>query len=90
MVKVTFSFDEETVERLRQAAARPRKPKSYVVRQAVRDYAERIGNLSEEERRYLLDVFDRLVPAIPSRPASEVEAEIADLRAARRRASRRR
>ena len=89
MVKLTFTFDEETVERLRQAAARLQKPKSYVVRQAVRDYAEHVGRLSETERRYLLDAFDRLIPAIPTRPASQVRKEIAEVRAARRRASRR-
>ena len=89
MVKVTFTLDEETVDRLGRAAARLRKPKSYVVREAVRDFADRIGNLSSEERRRMLDILDRVVPAIPSRPLSEVRKELAEIRAARRRAWRR-
>ncbi len=89
MVKLTFTFDQETVDRLRQAATRLARPQSYVVREAVREYAERIGNLSEGERRHLLKVFDTVIPAIPLRPLSEVRAEIAAVRAARRRGGRR-
>jgi hypothetical protein len=89
MVKMTFTFDEETVARLRQAAARLARPQSYVVREAVREYAEQIGSLSEQERRRLLKAFDTVVPAIPPRPLSEVRAEIAGVRAARRRGGRR-
>jgi hypothetical protein len=89
MVKMTFTFDEETVRRLRQTAARLARPQSHVVREAVRDYAERIGTLSEQERRDLLRLFDTLVPAIPPRPASQVRAEIAAVRAARRGGGRR-
>jgi predicted nucleic acid-binding protein len=54
MVKMTFTFDEDTVGRLRQAAARLAKPQSYVVREAVREYAARVGALSEIERRQML------------------------------------
>lgn len=64
MVKLTFTFDQETVDRLREAAARLARPQSYVVREAVREYAERIGNLSEQERRHLLKVFDAVIPTI--------------------------
>jgi hypothetical protein len=84
MVKLTFTFDRETVDRLRQAAARLARSQSYVVREAVREYAERIGNLTEEERRHLLKVFDSVIPAIPPRPLSQVRAEIARVRTARR------
>jgi len=89
MVKMTFTFDRETVDRLRKAAARLARPQSYVVREAVREYAERIGNLSEQERRHLLNVFDTVIPAIPPRLPSQVRAEIAEVRAARRRGGRR-
>lgn len=88
MVKLTFTFDQATVDRLRQAAARLARPQSYVVREAVREYAERIGNLSEQERRHLLKVFDTVLPAIPPRPLSQVRAEIAAVRTARRRGGR--
>jgi hypothetical protein len=89
MVKMTFTFDQETVERLKQAAARLVRPQSYVVREAVREYADRVGSLSEQERRHLLRVFDALVPVIPSRPLSEVQAELREVRVARRRGGRR-
>lgn len=88
MVKMTFTFDDETVRRLRQTAARLDKPQSFVVREAIREYASRAGKMSEEERLRMLDIFDRLVPAIPPRPRKEVEAEIAEIRAARRRGGR--
>jgi hypothetical protein len=86
---MTFTFDEDTVGRLRQAAARLAKPQSFVVREAVREYAARVGELSEAERRQLLKVFDAVVPAIPPKPLKAVLAEIAGIRAARRRSGRR-
>ena len=88
MVKMTFTFDEDTVGRLRQAAARLAKPQSYVVREAVREYAARVGALSEAERRQMLTVFDVVVPVIPPKPLKDVLAEIAGIRAARGRVRR--
>jgi len=44
----------------------------------------RVGRLSEAEQRELLRSFDRVVPAIPTRPAVEVDAELAAVRRARR------
>jgi hypothetical protein len=87
-VKMTFSLDEATVARLRDAAASLRKPQSEIVREAILDYAERVGRLTEAERRRLLGLFDELVPAIPARSAKEVERELAELRRARRRGGR--
>jgi hypothetical protein len=89
MVKVTFTFDEETVARLRQVAERLERARSWVVREAICDYAERVDRLSERERRRMLELFDTLVPAIPTRPAAEVEAEIRSIRRARRSGGRR-
>ena len=89
-VKMTFSLDEATAVRLNDASAALGKPKSEVVREAIRDYAERMGRLSEAERIRLLGVFDDVVSAIPERPADEVKAELADVRYARRRGSERR
>ena len=83
-LKVTFTFDEATISQLNDAAQRLAKPKSEVVRDAIHDYHARIGRLSERERLHLLEAFDRLVPRIPSRPASEVNREIASIRRARR------
>jgi len=81
---MTFTLDEETAARLRQASERMSMPKSQVVREAIRDYSERVGRLSERERLRLLRAFDELVPKIPPRPAREVERELKDIRAARR------
>ena len=45
---MTFTLDDVTVARLRRAAARLAKPRSQVVREAIREYADRIGKLSEK------------------------------------------
>lgn len=81
---MTFSVDAETAARLNYAADALRKPKSQVVREAIADYADRVGRLTESERRRMLDAFDELVPAIPSRPEHEVREELAEIRRARR------
>lgn len=89
MVKVTFTLDDETISSLRRTSARLSKPQSQVVREAVLDYAARAGRLSEAERIRMLDTFDTLVPAIPLRPAREVDRELEEIRAARRTGGRR-
>lgn len=89
MVKITVTLDEETVGRLRRAAARLARPQSRIVRDAIREYSDRVGRLSDEERRHLLRVFDTMVQAIPRRPAAHVRAELAAIRAARRHGGRR-
>ena len=82
--KVTYTIDAATVARLEEAAKRLGKPKSQVVREAINDYAARIGRLSERERLRMLRTFDEVVERIPERPASEVDDELANIRAARR------
>jgi hypothetical protein len=89
MVKKTFVLDEATAAALSRSAARLAKPQSEVVRLAIRDYADRIGRLSEAERVRLLEVFDEVVPRIPVRPAADVDREIRGVRAARRSGGRR-
>lgn len=88
-IKMTFSLDEATAIRLRQTAEVLGKPKSEVVREAIRDYSERKGRLSEVERRRLLSAFDQLLPAIPERPAADVDEEINSIRQARHQGGRR-
>ena len=56
MVKVTFTLDEQTVERLRRTASRLAKPQSYVVREAVREYEARSTKLSDDERTRMLAI----------------------------------
>ena len=83
-VKMTFSLDEATASRLDDAAVSLRKPKSEIVREAIRDYADRVGRLSEAERLRLLGVFDQVVADIPDGSAHDVDTELEDVRRARR------
>jgi hypothetical protein len=84
MVKVTFTLDEQTVARLRQAAARLNKPQSQVVREAVHDYADRAGRLSEGERVQMLAALDTIARRRPTRAAADVDRELREIRASRR------
>ena len=88
-VKMTFSLDEPTAHRLSEASTALGKPKSEIVREAIRDYAERMGRLSEAERLRMLGVFDEVVSAIPTSSAADVDAEIGVVREARRSAGER-
>ena len=83
-IKVTFSLAPETVALLNDAAERLSKPKSHVVRDAIHDFHARVDRLSESERIRMLAALDQLASAPVSRPASEVEREIEEVRASRR------
>ena len=85
MVKVTYSLDDTTVRRIRAGAGRLEIPQSQFVREAVADYAARKDRLSEAERLRMLEVLERLSEAPPSRSPEEVDAELREIRAARRR-----
>ena len=87
--KVTFTLDEPTIRRLDYAAQRLGRPKSQVVREAIHEYSDRIGRLSERERLRMLEAFDELVPAIPARPQADVARELRAIRQARRGGGRR-
>ncbi|HUP45909.1 MAG TPA: ribbon-helix-helix domain-containing protein [Thermoanaerobaculia bacterium] len=87
--KVTFTLDDQTVKTIDVMASQLGKPKSQVVREAVADYHERAGRLSESERQRLLAAMDRMMAMPPTRPSSEVDREMARLRAARRAGGRR-
>jgi len=89
MVKMTFTFDEQTVDTLRRTASRLNKPQSVVVREAIQDYAKRGELLSDEERLRMLKVLDRMVARRPTRRQAAVDAEIERIRAARRTGGRR-
>jgi Ribbon-helix-helix protein, copG family len=83
-VKVTFTLDEATVKRIEAASQRLALPKSQVVREAVEDYYERLGKMSEQERKRMLRIFDEVIPRIPARPLTEVRRELNEIRRARR------
>ncbi len=82
--KYTFTLDRPTARLLDRTARTLALSKSGVVREAVREYAERLGNLPEAERRRLLAVFDQLVPRIPAGSQEAADQELAELRRARR------
>ena len=78
--KVTFTFDQATIRRLEDAAARLDKPKSEIVREAIHDCHQRIGRLSESEKQRMLRVLDEIAKRPPTRPQQEVEAELKEIR----------
>lgn len=82
-IKMTFSLDEITAQRLNQTAERLKLAKSEVVREAILDYAARAGRLSDKERLHLLQAFDNHVPKIPERPVAEVDQELDEIRRTR-------
>ena len=77
------------MDRLQDAADRLAMAKSEVVREAIMEFHDRIGRLSDRERSKMLKAFDELVPRIPKRSAAEVDAELAEVRRARKAAGRR-
>lgn len=89
MVKMTFTLDEATAARLRQFSQRLAMPQSAIIREAISDFAERAVRLSEPERVRRLRVFDELLPAVPARPAADVDRELAEITRARRGGGRR-
>jgi hypothetical protein len=90
MQKLTFTLDDDTVERLRRVATRLARPQSYVVREAIKEYDARAGKLDEEERTRLLAVVDGILKTPPTRSSAAVDTELRELRTARRRWTRRR
>ncbi|MBI2203926.1 MAG: ribbon-helix-helix protein, CopG family [Candidatus Rokubacteria bacterium] len=89
MVKVTYTFDDETVDRVRRISARLGKPQSMVVREAIKEYEARADRLSDDERTRMLGALDRLMQEPPTRSDAAVETELREIHAARRRWSRR-
>lgn len=84
MPKLTFSLDDETVERLRRTSQKTRKPQSLIIREAVADYAAREDRLSDADRERLLDVLRRIRKRPATRPQDDVDRELRDLRRSRR------
>jgi hypothetical protein len=87
--KVTFTLDPATIQRLEQTATRLAKPKSEVVREAIHDFHQRTGKLSEQERVRLLAVAHEMMARPVTRDSRSVDREIRAIRAARRTGGRR-
>ncbi len=87
--KVTFTLDQISIDRLQDAADRLAMPKSEIVREAILEFYDRLGRLSDRERSAMLRTFDQMVPLIPERSAAEVDKELSELRSARKTGGRR-
>ncbi len=86
---MTFSLDEATAARLRRTSETLQRSKSEIVREAIQDYADRVGKLGEAERRRMLEIFDTQIAALPSQPLDEVEKELDEIRRSRNHGGRR-
>ena len=84
MPKLTFSLDDDTVRTLKETAERHRKPQSLVVREAIAQYASREEILPSHERERLLGVLRGIKGRRPTRPTSEVDRELAEVKRSRR------
>jgi predicted DNA-binding protein len=82
--KVTFTLDAETNHRIEQASERLSIPKSQVIREAVTEYYDRLGRLSESERARMARILEDLMSQPPTRSAREVDRELRAIRQARR------
>ena len=84
MVKMTFTLDDATVATLRRTAERHKKPQSWVVREAVADYAAKSDQLTPEEKARMLDALERFRHTPIVGTDADVAREIAGIRASRR------
>ena len=82
-MKVTFTLDETAVKRLGEAAERLALSRSEVVREAICEYHDRLGRLSEKERRARLRILDELIPKLPVRKTADVQREMRSIRETR-------
>ena len=86
--QVTFTLDDATVLALRRSAERLGRPQSAIVREAIADYAERIGRLSTHEQTHMLQVIDTFMSQPVLASVTAVDAELHELRQSRRAAAR--
>jgi metal-responsive CopG/Arc/MetJ family transcriptional regulator len=84
-VKMTFSLDETTVEALNRTAGRLAKPKSEVVREAIREYDAKSDRLSETEKRRMLKLLQEYSKQPAEKTRAEVDRELRAIRESRRR-----
>lgn len=87
--KVTFTLDRISIEKLHDAADQLAVAKSEIVREAIIEFHDRLGRLSDRERSAMLRTFDEVVPGIARRSAAAVDRELADVRQARKTGGRR-
>ena len=88
-IKMTFTLDQGTADRIDRTAERLGIPKSGVVREAVAEYAARAGHVNEGERLRMLRVFGAALSGIPRQSSKATDRELATIRSARRQGGRR-
>ena len=84
MKKVTYTLDDETVERIQRAAARDQRPRSAIVREAVARYTATSERLSLEDIQEQLRILDAIAETPSTRSARAVDTELRGLKASRR------
>ena len=84
MVKVTYTLDAATVDRVNRIAERRRMPKSQVVREAIQDYHGKGDRMPEEERLRKLKFLREYMAQPPTSTQADVDRELREIRAARR------
>ncbi len=87
--KVTFTLDRISIQRLQDAADRLAVAKSEIVREAIMEFHDRLGRLSDRERVAMLRTFDEVVPKIATRSVAAVNRELRGIRQARKTSGRR-
>ncbi len=87
--KVTFTLDRTSIQRLQDAADRLAVAKSEIVREAIMEFHDRLGRLSDRERTAMLRTFDEVVPKIATRSAAAVNRELKEVRQVRKTSGRR-
>jgi predicted transcriptional regulator len=90
MAKATFVLDDDTLREIRSLASRKGRPQSHIVREAIAAYARQEERLTDQDRARKLAVLDELLARPRTRPSSEVDAELEDIRRSRSRGWRRR
>ena len=83
-LKVTFTLDAQTVITLKAAADRTGRPQSAIVRDAIAQYGERHDKLNPAERQRMLEALQRMMASPPTRTDGDAEAEVKEIRRARR------
>lgn len=90
MVKVTFTLDDVTVSRLKRTAERLKKPQSWVVREAVAEFAAKEDRLTPDEKTRMLAALEQFQQVPVSGDEAGDARALAETRAARRLSSLRR
>ena len=84
-IKITATLDEATVASLNRIAARLRKPKSAVLREAIQAYETASDRLTESERRRMVKVIEEYKKQPQTRSQADADREQREIRESRRR-----